>query len=125
MKVNLLENIVSWTNILWMNRRLIAKNNKCFLIFLLLPPRLLQYGGVAAADAHHQVAEGTVDVLAAALQRRVVGRVNQVHRQLPRLCKTRSQPWLKLGDAGKIDGSMVAEIRVVRPRLKFDLSDVS
>lgn len=74
-----------------MNRRLIAKDNKRVLIFLLLPPRLLQHSGVAAADAHHQVAEGTVDVLAAALQRRVVGRVNQVHRQLPRLRKTRCQ----------------------------------
>lgn len=30
--------------------------------------RLLQDGGVAAADAHHEVAEGTVDVLTATLE---------------------------------------------------------
>ena len=33
-------------------------------------------------DAKHEVAEGTVDVLAAALHRRVVGRVHGVHREL-------------------------------------------
>ena len=47
-------------------------------------PDLLQHGGVGLLDAEHQVAEGTVDVLAAALQRRVVGRVAQVHRDGPR-----------------------------------------
>lgn len=34
-------------------------------------------------DAHHLIAEGTVDVLAAALQGRVVGRVHRVDRHGP------------------------------------------
>ena len=37
----------------------------------------------ASLDAHHLVAEGTVDVLAAALQRRVVGRVHRVDHHGP------------------------------------------
>ena len=49
------------------------------------PPSLLEHRGVGLLDAEHQVAEGTVDVLAAALQRRIVGRVEQVHRDGPRL----------------------------------------
>ena len=48
-------------------------------------PVLLQHRGVRLLDAEHQVAEGTVDVVAAALQRRVVGRVAQVHRDGARL----------------------------------------
>ena len=40
------------------------------------------------ADAHHEVAEGTVDVLAAALQGRVVGSVDQVDRHVPGLHTT-------------------------------------
>ena len=43
-------------------------------------PVLLQHRGVRPLKAEHQVAEGTVDVLAAALQRRVVGRVAEIHR---------------------------------------------
>ena len=39
-------------------------------------------------DAHHEVAEGAVDVLAAALQGRVVGRVDQVDRHVPGLHMT-------------------------------------
>lgn len=46
---------------------------------------LLEHRGVGHLDVEHQVAEGTVDVLAAALQRRVVGRVEHVHRDGPRL----------------------------------------
>lgn len=37
----------------------------------------------ASLDAHHLIAEGTVDVLAAALQGRVVGRVHRVDRHGP------------------------------------------
>ena len=37
---------------------------------------------IGAADAHHEVAEGTVDVLAAALQGRRVGGVHQVDSQV-------------------------------------------
>ena len=49
------------------------------------PCPLLEHRGVGHLDVEHQVAEGTVDVLAAALQRRVVGRVEHVHRDGPRL----------------------------------------
>ena len=52
---------------------------------LKLPQALVE---LRVADAHHEVAEGTVDVLAAALQGRVVGSVDQVDRHVPGLHTT-------------------------------------
>ena len=62
-----------------MNRSLIAKNNQRVLIFLLVFLRLLQHGGVAAANAHHEVTEGTGDVLTATLEGGVIRGIHQVH----------------------------------------------
>ena len=44
---------------------------------------LLQHGRISLLDAEHEIAKGTVDVLAAALHRRVVGRVAHVDRDGP------------------------------------------
>ena len=39
----------------------------------------LHDGGIRAADAHHEIAEGTVDVLTATLHGRVVWSIHQVN----------------------------------------------
>ena len=52
---------------------------------LQLPNALVE---LRVADAHHEVAEGAVDVLAAAQQGRVVGSVDQVDRHVPGLHTT-------------------------------------
>ena len=39
----------------------------------------LHDGGIRAADAHHEIAEGTVDILTATLHGRVVRSIHQVN----------------------------------------------